>query len=1157
MSENHNKRKAVNSKLCIAAMISSLFILGNSNVVAGPAALAVYEKVEQQQSLSVSGVVTDANGDPVIGASIMEKGTSNGTITDLDGKFSLTVKQGAVLAISFVGYQTQEVKVSKVMKIVLKEDSEILDEVVVVGYGTQRRANLTGAVATVDVKKALDSRPIPDVGRALQGTVPGMSVTIPTGEVGSDPLIKIRGQIGSISGNNLPLILLDNVEIPSIQMINPDDVESISVLKDAASSSIYGSKAAFGVVLITTKSGARNDRFEVSYSNNFSWQNISKNIEMGGVDALRYTLDAQENRGGTMPAGGFWRINRESLAKAIEWQEKYGGSVKYNDPVVYGRDWVFNGVDKYGYRTYNGAEAMVRDWAPSMTHNLSLSGKTGKTSYNIGLGYLDQNGMSKPAKFDDFRRYNASVNIVSEINKYLTVRVGSIYSDRNKRFPGVGTTTADPWLYLYRWSPLSPIGVTENGRPLREPTYELAAANTDNLQNKYYNINIGATLNLTKNWDVKFDYTYDNQTATTNSSVIQYKAGQTWYAPELWKENGYQVYVDETGQVVDTGGMQAYRFPMESYYSNNTVNYVQNKSRVEENNTFNVYTTYNLKLGREQQNAFKFMLGMNQRANKWNVHTGKKTNLVDQQNPQFLLASGDQFIEGDRNWESQLGFFGRINYAFSDRYLLEVNLRRDGSSKFPTHLQWRWFPSFSSGWVFTNESFMQPIEKVLSFGKLRASWGSIGDQSVSNTLYKSILSSEQSTWLDGTGNKSPYFNTPTLVDANIGWQRVETLDFGVDLRFFNSKFGVSFDWFRRDTKDMIVAGESLPVTLGVEAPKGNYGNLRTKGWELSADFNHRFSNGIGINITASISDASTIITKGADYLTPWENRKLGDKYSTGRRLGDIYGLVTDRLFQKGDFVYGPDGKIEQVDIVYKGVHRTTNKQSSKYPVYQLQYEDNNKLIFAPGDVKFVDLNGDGYISSGSETNGDPGDMTVIGNTTPRYEYSFRVGADYKGIDFSVFFQGVGKRKIWGSGQLAIPGYNAKEGAIPKTFATEYWTEERTDAFYPRAWDLGGNDTGFSMQRQSKYLLNMAYLRLKNVTLGYSVPQKLLSKVYLTKARVYMSLENFLTFDHLRGLPIDPEAVSGYSMFSESYNMGRTGTGTPLFKSLSFGIQLTL
>ena len=1116
-------------------------------------------ETEENQKRKITGIVKDVSGEPIIGASVREKGASNGVITDIEGHFSLTTNPKAVLIFSYVGYLNREEKASKSMKVIMQEDNKTLNEVVVVGYGTQKRINLTGAVATVDVGKTLESRPIADIGRGLQGAIPGVNITIPTGEIGSDPLIKIRGQIGSINGNSQPLILLDNVEIPSIQMVNPEDVQSISILKDAASSSIYGSKAAFGVVLITTKSGSRSEKLEISYSNNISWQNPAKQINMGGIDALQYTLDAQDNRGGTMPAGGFWRINRDSFAKAIEWQKLYGGKVKWDDPVVYGRDWTFDGVDKYGYRTYDAVKSMIKNWTPTISHNLSVSGKSGKTSYNVGLGYLSQSGMSRTAKDDDYKRYNASVSLISEINKYVTIRASSIYSDRNKRYPGVGTTSADPWLYLYRWSPLFPIGVKENGNPLREPSYEMGAANTDNLQNKYYNVNLGATVNINKNWDVKFDYTYDRQTTDKNSSVVFYNAGQTWYAPTAWKDNdGYQVYIDPTtGKVVDTGGIPAYSFPMQEYYSNNTVNYVQNYNKAVDDNTFNVYSTYNLNLGREGQHAFKFMLGMNRVTKKWSEYTGKRTNLIDQENPQFPLASGDQFINGDRNWEAQLGFFGRINYAYADKYLFEANLRRDGSSKFPSNLRWRWFPSFSAGWVFSNETFMKPIEKIWSFGKLRASWGSIGDQSVPNTLYKSVLDYDESTWLNASNNYLVEFGTPSLIDKKISWQRIETLDLGADFRFFRNQLGLSFDWYQRDTKDMIIPGESLPVTLGTSAPVGNYGNLRTRGWELSLDFNHRFATGLEINATVSISDATTEITKGADYQTPWKDRYLSNSYSTGRRYGNIYGYVTDRLFQKSDFAYGSDNTIQKTTVVYNGTARTTNQQTAKYPIYQVAFEDGNKLIFAPGDVKFVDLDGDGYITPGSGTNGDPGDRKVIGNSTPRYEYSFRLGANYKGFDFSVFCQGIGKRKIWGSGQLAIPGYNAKEGAIPETFAKDYWREDRTNAFYPRAWDLGGSDTGFGMQCQSKYLLNMAYLRIKNITLGYTIPKQLLSHVLLSKARIYISLENFFTFDKLRGLPVDPEAVSGYSMFSKDYNLGRTGTGTPVFKSLSCGIQLTL
>lgn len=1138
--------------------MGSAQLLANSTDLPSPSEL-------QQKVNKVEGVVKDRTGEPLIGVSVVVKGTTIGTVTDIDGKYTLNLRgDNPVLEFSYIGFKALSVPANKsVINVTLEEDSKIMDEVVIVGYGAQKKENLTGAVSSVNVDKALSSRPIADVGRGLQGQVPGMNITVPTGEIGSDPVVKIRGFVGSQVGDNKPLILLDNVEIPSLQVVNPNDIESISVLKDAASASIYGSKAAYGVVLVTTKKGARTDRFEVSYSNNFSWQNRAKEIKMGGIEGLDYTVAAHENMNATMPAGGFWRVDRNSLQKIREWQDKYGSTVKAGDPVVYGRDWIYDGTNKYGYRLYDAPGAMVDEWTPTMTHSLSINGKSGKTMYNVGLGYLDQSGMLKPAKHDDFRRYNASFNISSEINKYLSIRAGAMYSDRNKRYPAVGGTSSDPWLYAYRWSPLFPVGVQENGNNLHEQIYELSTTGTDNLQNKYFNINVGATLNLTKDWTVSFDYAYDRNTQDRNSSYGQMRAGETWYAPVPWNDStGAQIYVDEAGNPVDynaEGAMPAYQFPVIDFLPYQVSEpYVERYRYANNKNTINLYSTYNLNLGAEKEHAFKFMAGLNSVSYDYNSTFAKRTGLFVTENPLLDFADGAQSVNEGKYWDSQLGVFGRINYAFNNKYLFEANLRYDGTSKFPKNLRWELFPSFSAGWVISNESFMEALNPVLSFAKFRASWGSIGNQNVSNTYYKSWIEPITSNKWISDGSYALAMETPSLYDANIKWERVETLDFGADLRFWRDKIGVTFDWFQRDTKDMLIRGETLPVTLGADVPYGNYGNLRTRGWEIAVDFNHRFENGLGINMMATLADATTVITKGADHNLAWEDRSLGTAYSTGRRYGDIYGYVTDRLYQKEDFVYDANGNIEQFYVVYNGTARLTNKQSDPYAVYQVAFEDQKNMVFAPGDTKYVDVNGDGYITSGSNTNGDPGDQVVIGNTTPRYEYGFRIGADYKGFDVSVFMQGIGKRDLWGAGHLAIAGYEPKEGAVPHTFATDYWTEDNTGAFYPRAWNYGGSNDAFSMKKQSRYLLDMSYFRIKNITMGYSLPQNLLKKIYFSQARVYVSLENFFTFDNLRGLPIDPETVSGYSMFrsDNNYNSGRTGMGTPTFKTVSFGMQLT-
>lgn len=1117
-----------------------------------------------QTRITVKGKVIDSNGEPLVGVSVAVKGTTQGVMTDIDGNYSITTDNNATLVFSYLGFisQSKTVGSQTTINITLVETAQTMQEVVVVGYGTQKKENLTGAVSSVDVGKTLASRPISDVGRGLQGSVPGLSIVVASGEIGSDPIMKIRGPIASIEGNVKPLILVDNVEVPSIQIINPDDIESISVLKDAASTSIYGSKAAFGVVLITTKKGAKTESMNVSYSGNFSWQNRAKDLNMATIDGLQYTLDAARSRNpnnpGTNAVGNMWKINEESLEKARQWASKYGSTVGAYDPVVYGRDWYVDAQgNKLGIRTYDAVDALVKDWTPSMTHNLSVNGRSGKVAYNLGLGMLSQSGMIKPAVHDDFKRYNVSLSLSADVNKYLTLRGGAMYSDRTKRYPSQGNIANDPWLYAYRWGSLMPTGVVDQfGNALQEPAHDMAAATTSSLRNSYMNVNLGAVINFTKDWNLDFSYTHTKQEDVTRTSFPTFRGGDTRYSPSPWMDaNGNRVYVDEGGNIVNDGGMPGWKFNMIDYWTYGiTSSFLERTSKAIDSNIFNVFTTYNFKA--TEKSVFKFMLGLNTVTYDWESHTATRKDLLDFDNPQFNDAIGTQTVKGSANWDSQAGFFGRVNYAFDSKYLLEANLRYDGSSKFPSRIQWRWFPSFSGGWILSSEKFMKPLESVVSFTKLRASYGVVGDQSVSNDLYVPILDRSETTWL-GTDGRYLGYAAPRAVDRDITWQDIANLNLGVDFRFLkNGALGMTFDWFQRDTKNMIIPGDALPVTYGAGVPKGNYGNLRTRGWELSFDFNHRFNNGLTISGMATLSDAITDITKGADYNTPWENRSIGSAYATGARYGDIWGYVTDRLYQEDDFVRGDDGKLQKVTIIINGQAKQSYMLAGKNPVYQTYLEDGGgTVIFRPGDVKFVDLNGDGYITSGKGTFGDPGDRKVIGNTTPRYEYGFRLNADYKGFDASIFFQGVGKRNIWGSGPLAIPGYNASDGAMPQAIAGDYWTPERTDAFYPRAWDNGGADTNYSLQVQSRYLLNMAYLRIKNITFGYSINPKLLKKAYMTKARFYISLENLVTFDNLGDLPIDPETISGYSMFGTS-NASRTGVGTPMFKSASVGVQLS-
>jgi len=1127
---------------------SANMILGNT---------AGWTKATAVLQNTVTGTVSGPDG-VVAGATVSVVGTNSTTVTDGNGKFTIAAAVGATLRISYVGMETQNVTVTgSTMNVTLSESSDVLDEVVVVGFGAQKKQHLTGAISSVNVEKTLGSRPIPDAGRGLQGAVPGLSIVIPSGEVGSDPIMKIRGQVASISGGSNPLILVDNVEVPSINVINPNDIEDIVVLKDAASASIYGSKAAFGVVLITTKKGAKSEVQNITYNNNFAFQSPFKPIDIAGVDGLEYTLEAHENMNGSGPAGGFWRVSRESFEKVKEWQQKYGSSVGNSDPVLYGRDWYFDGVDKYGYRLYDPVDVMIKDNAMTNIHNLGLNGKSGGTSYNFSAGILNQNGMMKAAEHDDFKRYNATLSVSTKVTDFLTMRGSAMYSNGTKRYANSATGfTADPWLYLYRWSRLFPIGVQENGVDIRDPYFDTQKAHTASKIDRYTNLNLGTTVNILKGWDLNADYTFSAENNGNNSSMPSFRGKNHWYSPIAWNDkDGNRIYVDENGNLTDNGGIPGFEFPTETYITKEQSN-IYKRSFNSKRHTFNAFSTFGRKF--DEDHDMKVMLGTNIVAFEWVDHYARRTNLINEVNPQFDFATGVQTNGSNTNWDSQAGFFGRLNYSYKEKYLFETSLRYDGTSKFPSDLRWRWYPSVSAGWVVSNENFMEDIKNVLSFAKFRGSWGSIGDQTVGNALYVPTMSIGTNNWLDGSGNYFYQLGTPANVRADINWQDIEHLNVGADFKFFN-KLGVVFEWYQRSTKHMIIPGEALPATAGTAAARGNFGNLRTRGWELAVDYSHRFDNGLRLFGNANIADAITITTKGLQWNLPWENRTVGGGFNTGARYGDIYGYVTDRLFQKDDFMYDANGDFIPVTIIHEGSAKITNQLAGENPIYQTYFEDGNVLKMHPGDVKFVDVNGDGYITPGKSTNGDPGDRVVIGNSTPRFDFGIRLGAEYKGFDLAVFMQGIGKREIWGAGQLAIPGYHVKDGAMPQAIAGDFWKEDRPDAFYPRAWNLGGSNEGYVMRPQTRYLLDMSYFKIKNINLGYSIPESVLKNARLKNARVYVSLENFFTFDNLRGLPIDPEAISGNSMLltNGNYNLGRTGTGNPSFKSASFGIQIGL
>lgn len=1055
----------------------------------------------QQNKKKITGRVTDDTGETLIGANIMIKGRGNGAITDVNGNFSLIddFTENTELVVSYIGMKAQTVRLGKQthLEIQLRPDATTLDEVVVVGYGTQRKENLTGAVSSIDVKKQLAGRPITDIARGLQGSAPGLTVRTSSGAIGTDPSMKIRGIIGSINGASSPLVLVDNAEVASLSVINPDDVESISVLKDAASSSIYGARAAFGVVLITTKKAKAGEKFSINYSNNFSWRRPTvtptivksyEGAEMSWQAGLRANPNLSEQ---TNPCFLTW--NLESIERMKEWDRVYGG-MNLRPEMVPGRDFDMIDNKMYFYRSFDAPDEYIKKNAFQQTHNLSVSGTVSKTSYNLSLGYLGEDGVIK-VNTDKFKRYNVTFGTNTKVNDWIDVRSKLLFSKTSLDTPySFGPSSSyDAWYYLYRWPRIMPYGTYE-GKPFRNAVTETQQANMNNRTNNYTRILLGATAHIWKGLSLDVDYIY---TRTDRLNRVNGGEVSGW---NFWGGSGM----------------------VDGVWTSATHNRVQNYTDQSDFHVANIIARYNKDFKRHKLSA---MAGMNIEYYVKTGITAERRDLLDPSKPEFNLATGDQFASGYHEDWACLGYFGRINYSFNGRYLLELNGRMDGSSRFPLDKLWGFFPSASVGWLVSEEKFMQPLKPWLSMLKLRGSWGQIGNQDVGSYAFMPIMNAASSGWVRGE-NAEKTFALPKAISRGFTWETVTTTNVGVDARFLDDKLGVSFDYFNRRTSDMITNGEALPSTFGAEAPKVNFGELTTRGWELAIDFRHRFANGLGINVNASVSDATIEYTKFRSA-----SRSITGTYE-GKKYGEIWGFETDRFFTADDFDTAPDGKL----VLKKGIPT------------QSYFETNGWFFYGPGDIKYKDLNNDGKIDRGDNTVENPGDQRVIGNSTPRYEYGVRLGMDWKGVDFGVFLQGVGKRQLWSSGSIFTPGYNYLEAWY--THQTDYWTPENPNAFYPRLSNTNQSSNTQNFLRQTKYLLNMAYCRVKNVTVGYTLPQRWLRPARIKNLRLYVTLENLFEFDHLGNMPIDPE--TNLTTGDGDY----IGRSYPYTRTTSFGMQVT-
>ena len=874
------------------------------------------------------------------------------------------------------------------MQVVLKSSTELLDEVVVVGYGVQKKVNLTGAVANIDVEEAVASRPITDIAKALQGVSPGVSVTTNLGGVGVESTIKLRGATGSLNATagTSPLILVDNVEVPSLSMVNPDDIESISVLKDAASSSIYGTRAAWGVILITTKTGKKNEKPRITYSNNFAWSTPTTMPQVAKTyESAQAALLASERTGVNEVSSVGYNINAAAIEKMKEWDRLYGGmSQEELGEMQLGRDFEQINGKWYWYRSFDPVDMFLKDWTPQQKHNLSISGGSDKTTYNIGLGYLDQTGVIK-VNPDDYKRYSFNANVNTQIRDWWSARASVMFSRSQKKEPYKYTSGyTDVWYYLLRWPAFYPYG-TYQGKPFRSAITEIEQANHEYTTRNFTRVNLGTTISPIEGLDVNFDYTF-----ALYNTYLKREGGEV-YGYDFFNTNNPLQYT--------------------SLYSA-THNRVVEDSEYTMSNTFKAYATY-AKTFNENHNL-KVMVGMDAETRERLGHYSARQTLVSFDKPEIKLAIGDQFVDGDpyHNDFASAGVFGRVNYDYKGKYLAEVNARYDGSSRFPEGKKWALFPSGSIGWRLSEENFMKWAKPALSDFKFRGSWGTIGNQDVAANSYLSVMSVGASSGWSVGGKELPYIGVPSVISPSLTWERVTTMDFGFDARLFDNSLAITFDWYQRTTSDMHTPGETLPATFGsTSMPKVNEGEMQGRGFEFGVSYQKQFNCGLGLSVSANISKVQEKITK---YNNP--NKNIYGLYE-GKIIGEIWGYETDRLFQYEDCKQITDDKGNSMWVI------DTDKQG----IADQSLYETGSFKYGPGDVKYKDLDGDGKITYGTETLEDHGDLKRIGNTLPNFEYGFTIGLTYKGFDFSTFFQGVGSRDVWAVGQIGIPGYMPGEG----------------------------------------------------------------------------------------------------------------------------------
>ena len=1062
----------------------------------------------------LSGRVLDRGGSPLAGVAVMVRGTGTGTLTGVDGTFSLQAKTGDVLEFSCLGYEDVTVALTgqQTVTVTLRESVQFLEESVVVGYGTLRKKDLVGAVEQISGEQ-LSSRPNPNVVRSIQGQIPGLTLEFADGKPNHGASLSIRGTTNSIGSGGSSLVLIDGME-GNLSDVNPDDIETVSVLKDASSCAVYGARGTFGVILITTKN-AEKDRFSVKYdaSAGILSRTVVPNLVTNSLDWVEMFYDSYNATYGYDPTGvnnmydipdGWYQ---ELILRSDPAYENYGIEVSVNPATnryeyyAKGTDWDALMCRRHGYNT---------------THSISVSGGSGKIRFLVSGRYFHQDGIYN-TKYEKYNQINGRAKVSAEVKKWWTIENSIDF---------VRTTYHQPMSFTGKYT----VGVQLDlcGAPVLTPV------NPDGSWT-----NAGVCTNYAA-WQTGLayqnDYTFRVNENLVNTfhilpGVLDFRADFSYSATNVGRQRKENRFKYKLGP--DTESIRPATDAYEELFRNT------------EYWKTNGYFTWTPRLGHDH--SLKVTSGVNVEHQTHHGTAAYRQGLILEDKPNFALMDGENMKISDYSSYSwaYLGAFARVNYIFKDRYIAELSAREDGSSKFPVSQRWGFFPSASVGWRFSEEPFMSFSRDWLDNAKIRLSAGSLGNGNVSPYSYLQTMSiSVSSVVVDGV--KQSVTSAPNPIPDGLTWERVTTYDAGFDLDAFRGRMNFVGDVYQKYTTDMYTVGKTLPAVFGKSSPKGNYADMVTKGWEVSVSWRDAFQAGgsdLNYGVKAMLWDARSWITRYNNA-----TRSLKDYYE-GEELGEIWGYHIMGLFE-------------------------SDEEAASWADQTGFRLDRKGNVYRAGDLKYEDKDGSGTIDYGENTADNPGDMSVIGNSTPRLCYGLNLNASWKGFGLSLFFQGVGKRDWYPSLDCAYfwGKYNRPYGLYPKIHTVNRWTEDNPDpdAFWPRTNSYLTTDTSGLLIKGTadRYLVDASYCRLKNITLDYSFPKKWLDKAGIEGLRVYVSGENLLTFTPMRKWTdnMDPEVISSGDA---DFNGANTKLGTsawrgdqadgnsyPMLRSITFGVNLS-